>query len=153
MTGSAGYTMKNLLSSAINIVEYPRDATELMLSDAKLVSLPESIGVLTSLTKLDLFECMSLVSLPERIGDLKALQTLNLAFCSKLVSLPERFGECKSLTSLNLYFCTSLVSLPDRFGECKSLTSLNLGQTPAGRNMPAALKAQLKNQGCSGDGW
>ena len=142
-----------------------------------LVSLPEGIGDLTSLTKLDLKSCKSVVSLPERIGDLKALTELNLGFCSGLVSLPERIGRCESLTHLNLQYCKSLVSLPDsigdlkalqflslercttleslpkRFGELTSLRALYLYNTAAGKNMPEALKAQLKNQGCSGTGW
>ena len=114
------------LAANKHIVEYPRDATELMLSDAKLVSLPESIGLLTSLTKLELFECTSLVSLPERIGDLTSLTELNLYTCRSLVSLPKRIGDLTSLTKLELFRCESLKSPPESIGQLKSLTELNL---------------------------
>ena len=121
----------------------------------RVKTLPEDVvdhPHLQDATELDLSGSL-LVSLPKRFGECKSLTKLDLSFCKNLESLPDRFGECKSLTSLNLEYCSNLVSLPDRFGECKSLTFLNLHLCPAGENMPEALKAQLKNQGCSGSGW
>ena len=100
-----------------------KSLTQLRLRCNKLT---ERIGDLTSLTKLDLCQCFYLVSLPERIGDLKSLTKLDLFNCKKLVSLPDRFGECKSLTSLNLKYCTSLVSLPDSIRDLKALETLDL---------------------------
>lgn len=69
--------------------------------------------------------------------------------------LPSWFGELKGLTSLNLQCCESLQSLPERFGQLTSLSALFLDNTPAGRTMPVALKAQLGAQGCksAGNGW
>lgn len=53
-----------------------------------------------------------------------------------------------------------MVSLPDTFGDLTSLTRLDFaypdessGASPAGNNMPAALKSKLTAQGCSGNGW
>ena len=49
-----------------SIVEHPhlRDATELDLSHAKLVALPEGIGKLVNLETLDLYRCEKLEALP-----------------------------------------------------------------------------------------
>jgi Leucine-rich repeat (LRR) protein len=56
------------------------------------------------------------VSLPERLGELKTLQRLDLRECTGLLSLPERLGELKTLQRLNLRECTGLLSLPDLSG-------------------------------------
>ena len=75
--------------------------------------------------------------------------------CANLTSLPERIGDCKSLTKLDLTYCENLTSLPERFGELDKLGTLWMDKTPAGRNMPADLKAKLEGQGCKskGNGW
>jgi len=63
--------------------------------------------------------------------------------------LPERFGELESLTDLNLLRCDNLKSLSERFGDLKNLQKLDLRSCPAKNTMPAALKEQLKSQGCT----
>lgn len=70
------------------------------------------------------------------------------------VSLPKRIGDLtSSLNELNLGSCDKLVSLPDRFADLVNLKNLHLTNTPAGSNMPAALREQLVDQGCEGEGW
>ena len=153
--------------------------TKLSLMAFEMVTLPERFGELSNLQTLNLQYCRALVSLPERFGQLENLRTLNLESCRSLGSLPEGFGELKSLTSLDLQECRSLVSLSEGFGDLKNLHTLSLAcctslgslsegfgdltnlatlyldGAPAGRSMPAALKAQLEAQGCesSGNGW
>ena len=76
---------------------------------------------------------------------------------SEIESLPERIGQLTNLQTLNLSgssaYSMKLEVLPKRFTELTNLTTLYLDFTPAGRNMPAALKAQLEAQGCKGNGW
>ena len=142
-----------------------------------LVSLPDRLGECESLTKLDLRLCQNLKSLPDSIGELD-LKDLTLYDCKALTmdveinkivemknltklslsgtnisALTERIGGLESLTELDLRACENLTSLPDGFGNLKKLKKLKMQICPAGQNMRAALKAQLKNQGCSGGGW
>ena len=49
------------------------DGTEIRIASPKLISLPESIGTLDALRRLDLSACISLASLPDAIGKLCAL--------------------------------------------------------------------------------
>ena len=84
---------------------------------------------------------------------MKNLHTLIFEECTGLESLPESIGDLTSLAELKLESCYALKSLPKRFGKLTSLRTLYLDNTPAGRNMPAALKAQLEAQGCKGNGW
>ena len=97
------------------------------LADCNICALPNSIGQLKALTKLDLFNCENITRLPEGIGGLTALETLTLDHCFFLAALPAAIGELKSLTELNLNLCESLVALPDSIGGLAALTILNLG--------------------------
>jgi Leucine-rich repeat (LRR) protein len=79
----------------------PSITTELDLSDDdNLRSLPEEIGTLTALRKLDVMSS-GLATLPESIGALKQLTHLDLRQC-KLTSLPESIGDLPNLEELQL---------------------------------------------------
>ena len=96
------------------------------LADCNICALPNSIGQLKALTKLDLFNCKNITRLPEGIGGLTALETLTLDHCFFLAALPAAIGELKSLTELNLNLCESLVALPDSIGGLAALETLIL---------------------------
>lgn len=70
--------------------------------------LPESIGLLSRLTLVNLKGCSSLRGLPASIGQLDSLNELDLCGCSQLISLPESLAECSSLTWLDVSRCRSL---------------------------------------------
>src|SRR5688572_10135937 len=83
-------------------------ATELDLSSMELTELPESIGQLTQLKKLDLGwnyidekQKNQLTALPEALGKLTQLQTLNLSQ-NQLTDLPESLGQLMQLQELDL---------------------------------------------------
>ena len=80
--------------------------------DCLLTSLPNNIGELSNLIKLDL-QFNNLASLPESIGNLSNLQTLNL-FNNSLTSLPNSIGNLTKLQTLVLGF-NQLTSLPTSF--------------------------------------
>jgi len=55
--------------------------------------LPEGLGDLTGLIKLNLEMCIRLTVLPERLRDLTGLEELNLNKCEGLKVLPEWLPE------------------------------------------------------------
>ena len=87
--------------------------------------LPESIGLLTAMSTLNLGGNSGLGgALPDTIGQLKVLTTLDLGACNFNV-IPDSIGELKALTTLDLAF-NGITSLPDSFGQLKALTTLAL---------------------------
>jgi Leucine-rich repeat (LRR) protein len=112
--------------------------TYLNLYKKGLMSLPETIGQLTSLKALYL-PGNQLTSLPDTIGNLKSLFNLSLD-SNKLSSLPKTIGNLKSLQFLSLSFNRISGGLPDLVGDLKSL--------------PKAIKKWIKNlkkNGCQVD--
>ena len=89
----------------------------------KLTTLPESIGNLKSLQKLDL-DWNELTTLPESIWNLKSLEILILSK-NKLRTLPELIGNLSSLEKLNLED-NQLTTLPESIGNLTSLQILDL---------------------------
>jgi len=92
-----------------------------------LKALPESLGLLTLLTTLDVRFCGALGALPESLGALTRLTTLDLGYCTALTALPELLGALTGLEELNLKMCKSLTALPTSFGSLTGLTLLDLG--------------------------
>ena len=95
----------------------------LYLSKTSLKTLPESIGNLTSLNSLYLRDT-GLESLPESIGNLTSLSSLVLSE-TDIRMLPESIGNLASLKNLVLSK-SGLKLLPKSIGNIKGLLSLNL---------------------------
>ena len=129
-----------LLPESIVHHPYLQDMTELDLNNARVESLPNSIGNLQSLKTLGLYGCKDLKSLPESIGNLEGLTTLNLFYCHALTSLPESIGNLKSLTTLKLMYCKNLESLPRRFSELTNLEFLALEGCDSLQSLPQGLQ-------------
>ena len=66
--------------------------TTLKIKSLALDMLPQWLGELSALEKLDLTGCEAVRELPGEIGGLTALQTLDLSLCSGLTSLPGQIG-------------------------------------------------------------
>jgi Leucine-rich repeat (LRR) protein len=95
----------------------------LNLFDNQLTALPESLGQLTQLQSLNLSR-NQLTALPESLGKLTQLQTLNLSY-NQLTALPESLGKLTQLQTLNLSY-NQLSALPESLGQLTQLQSLNL---------------------------
>lgn len=62
---------------------------------------------------LPLQGCNSLLSLPEDVGVLSTLQFLDLTSCFSLVVLPDSISRLTGLRSLRTNHCTGVLSQPD----------------------------------------
>lgn len=113
--------------------------------------LPDALGKLTELRRLDLHQLESLAEMPDFIGKLKKLEELNMADCTKIkleaalevISnltnlkrlnlmhlkgdklLPKTIGKLRALEWLNLYGC-ALQELPKELANLSNLRYLNL---------------------------
>jgi Leucine-rich repeat (LRR) protein len=73
----------------------------LNLGRSRIESLPESLGQLSNLEKLDLSGCGNLKGLPDSLGGLQHMRHLKLGY-SGIESLPESLGQLSNLEELDL---------------------------------------------------
>ena len=97
------------------------NATTLNLSDMYLSILPDSIGNLTNLRGLYVYE-NQLTILPDWIGSLSNLKELNVTR-NQLTSLPDSIGNLTNLKELSIGG-NSLTSLPDSIGNLTNLKTI-----------------------------
>jgi len=113
---------------------------ELSLFGFRLPILPEEIGELTQLRKLNLSN-NNLNSLTESFTNLKSLQIIDLSW-NQFTILPEFIGELNSLIKIDLQY-NRLSSLPDSIGNLRLLKVLNLTDNPL-KELPESI-GQLMN--------
>ncbi|KAG0583595.1 hypothetical protein KC19_3G148200 [Ceratodon purpureus] len=101
-----------------------KSLTSLTLEDNTVTELPESIGLLMSLTFLEI-ACERLHCLPNSIGDLKLLDRLSLRRCDNLKRLPKTLGGLTSLKTLWIDRC-SIRKLPRSIGQLSGLRRLEM---------------------------
>jgi leucine-rich repeat protein SHOC2 len=97
--------------------------TKLNLRGNQLTSVPAELGRLTALTKLHLNN-NKLTSVPAELGRLTALKGLALSG-NQLTSVPAELGRLTALTQLALHE-NQLTSVPTELGQLTTLTQLNL---------------------------
>ena len=115
---------------------------KLNLSGNQLRSLPDSIGNLTNLKELDLLH-NRLDSLPDSMGNLVNLQFLQLT-ANRLNSLPTSIGNLVNLKKLHLSY-NKLHRLPESIGNLANLEALGLGGSPLG-SLPDSIGNLTKLQ-------
>ncbi|CAI5458702.1 unnamed protein product [Closterium sp. Yama58-4] len=88
---------------------------------SELISLPETLGALTSLEDLLVQSC-GVESLPASLGNLGKLTSLVLVTCKQLLQLlPESISGLRSLQRLRVSECPRLAPLPDCFQQMVTL--------------------------------
>ncbi|XP_049931899.1 disease resistance protein RPV1-like isoform X5 [Nymphaea colorata] len=97
----------------------------LMYFCQRLLRLPDSICRLSSLEVLGLDNCNELCSIPEGLGDMKSLKKIDLSW-TRIEVIPDSIGELTDLVELSLCWSKSLDSLPDSICKLKLLKSLDL---------------------------
>ncbi|KAK7262784.1 hypothetical protein RJT34_30364 [Clitoria ternatea] len=96
---------------------------KLDLSENRIIALPSTIGGLSSLTSLDL-RSNRIMELPDSVGDLLCLVYLNVGG-NQLSSLPASISKLEHLELLDLS-SNQLSVLPDSLGSLVSLKILNV---------------------------
>jgi Leucine-rich repeat (LRR) protein len=102
-------------------IENLKNLESLCLSNVKnMFELPQSIGTLSCLTKLDFWD-VGVESLPDSIEKLKGLKIMDLSNCGNLCGLPSSIEGLDSLEELQLRHNPELRKLPDAIGELNAL--------------------------------
>jgi hypothetical protein len=131
------------------------NVAELELShNCKISVLPESVGRLLRLQKLDLRYCSELGKLPETLGELACLRHLELEGCIALEvtdSVGESIGRLANLQILNLA-CTTITSLPKSLGGLITLKELVLFDCCSLQSLPESLGRLVNLQNLIVDG-
>ncbi|XP_057835033.2 disease resistance protein Roq1 [Cryptomeria japonica] len=143
------FTLRNLsvleLSGANELEELwksnadpPLQLRELIIFGmSKLQSLPNSVGRLKHLKKIDCY--YSGGTLPEELCGLQSLEFLALSSSTMLSSLPAGFGNLLSLQHLSLQCCRLLRALPNSFKQLIHLKYLNLPGCEILSSLPAGF--------------
>jgi Leucine-rich repeat (LRR) protein len=109
---------------------------ELDFSGKRLNTLPDEIACFSYLKNLYFF-ISKLDFLPEKLGDVSTLERLDLAFQSESFTLPQNFTKLKNLVYLNM---GSLVikNLPEDFGNLTALKELNVSNAKL-ESLPSSI--------------
>ena len=135
-----------LINNSINIITTQFNVLQiLVIVNCNITVLPDSIGNLTQLKTLSLYNCTFLTVLPKEIGNLTELTKFHLENCVALTVLPDSIGNLTQLIFLSLSGCVSLINLPDSIGKLTNLTVLVLHGCKALTILPdtIALLTQL----------
>lgn len=98
----------------------------LVVSNNKLVSLPEDIGQLKCLMELDV-SCNEITTLPQQMGQLQSLRELNVRR-NYLQILPEELADLP-LVKLD-FSCNKIVSIPICYRNMKHLQNIQMDNNP-----------------------
>lgn len=119
---------------------------ELMIEDCDdLLTLPESIGKLTSLKTLDVKENFSLVNIPESVYELNQLEKLTFPISSDRV--PEGLGKLTQLKELSIEFHKkkndNWIYVPDEIMQLSSLKTVEFYALGLPNKTPRVSLAQI----------
>jgi Leucine-rich repeat (LRR) protein len=98
--------------------------TYLIGSAFNIESIPTTIVELKHLTELRLWGCENLKELAQTIGNISSLSKLNLFHWKSIESLPTTISDLKHLTELRLGGCENLKELPKTIRSMSSLLIL-----------------------------
>lgn len=101
-----------------------KDLVRLEVGHTGLTVLPSSLSGLSSLEKLSTSACQVLKELPEGLGSLSQLEILDLIGCSSLKALPDSITALFRLWSLTMRGCPMVEALPEGFGALTALQTL-----------------------------
>jgi Leucine-rich repeat (LRR) protein len=119
---------------------------ELVIEDCDdLLTLPESLGKLTSLKILDVKENFSLVNIPESVYELQQLEKLTFPISSDRI--PDNIGKLTQLKELSIEFHKkkndNWIYVPDEITQLTSLKTVELYALGLPNKMPRVSLGQI----------
>ena len=119
----------------------PRRVTELGLQNRRLTGVvPEGLGELTGLERLDLRVNALRGAIPSRLGELTELEILDLSFNRLTSTIPPELGRLSELVDLALYNNPELTgSIPSELGKLSNLERLRLSSSDLRGEIPVEL--------------
>nr|GEV33459.1 Toll/interleukin-1 receptor (TIR) domain-containing protein [Tanacetum cinerariifolium] len=102
---------------------------ELIFTSTRITHFPENIFMSTHLKSLKLKSCWHLEKLPEDLGRLECLEKLELIECIYLRHIPSSICQLKSLKYFQLPYCFLVEKLPEEIGSLIQLEELNIEGT------------------------
>eukprot|EP01018_Ginkgo_biloba_P037112 Gb_09105 [translate_table: standard] len=131
---TAGFGHNEIL---IDIPENIGDLSQVELGI--LTRIPQSIGKLSHLARLDLWNLANMRVIPDSIGNLSRLSRLGLKNCPRLQELPTSIGNLSCLSQLSLWNCRRLQELPTSIGNLSCLSTLELSDCPRLQGLPTSI--------------
>ncbi|CAL5389264.1 unnamed protein product [Camellia sinensis] len=110
-------------------------------------SIPEEIGSLSKLTRLDLstnYHLEGFGPIPSSIGQLTNLTTLDLSLNHFNSSIPPEIGKLKNLVEMNIHGNILSGPIPSSIGQLTNLTSLHLSSNQLNGSIPLEI-GKLQN--------
>ncbi|XP_042021070.1 putative disease resistance protein RGA1 [Salvia splendens] len=145
------YFLQTLLLSGCNLTEIPQQIGSLnqlrrldLSNNGELKELPESMGSLVELRTLSLADC-SLKVICRGIGNLVQLRRLDLSWNRELKELPESMGSLVELRTLSLAHC-SLEEIGREIGNLVQLRQLDLRLNDELKELPESMGSLVELQ-------
>jgi len=139
---------KYIKESHVNIVSFSSikyldlflsSVNNLTGNERKILKIPNSIGLLTELKRLDLNH-NNIIEIPASIGSLSSLENLNLSY-NKIFEISDSICSLFSLKSLDLSH-NNIQKIPESIKNLRSLVELNLEKNHI-KIIPQSLKSFL----------
>ncbi|CAI5476574.1 unnamed protein product [Closterium sp. Yama58-4] len=112
---------------------------KLTFDDLPFSELPDSFGILTGLTELQILRCNGFEHLPESFGGLSSLVKLIISSAEQLEDIPDSIGRLQNLQECVLKRNPFLSALPDSFFLLTSLRVLELTEFEELQHLPSAI--------------
>ncbi|KAG0610829.1 hypothetical protein M758_7G095000 [Ceratodon purpureus] len=110
-----------------------------ILLSPDMTRLPQTMGLLTNLSYLEIYDSWRVRELPECMGHLKLLTTLRLIRCGRLEILPDCLGALTRLRHLWIQQC-SLTKLPESIGLLSSLRGFRIEGCAGLQPLPDSIR-------------
>jgi leucine-rich repeat protein SHOC2 len=135
------YSQRNLTSVGPDIYKQA-DATQLILSNNSLSSLPSQMGAMDKLQVLKLDHNVLQGSLIAEIRKMPLI-TLDVSY-NNMTGVPAEIGQISTLQTLN-YSYNKITAFPNEIANIKQLKTLTITGNPLSADKVTQLKAELPN--------
>jgi len=121
------------------MVDFSENSVFALSNFIRLRELPETLGSLSSVQKLDLRGCDALVTLPVCLDQWTGMECLMLNDMPSFKELPPNMGVMKNLHTLHIIMC-AISKIPESIGILTNLKQLVMGSCPI-MDLPPSIEA------------